>query len=62
MRTEFKNGEMVITHESGHVDKYQAADLANLKVTEQKLLTANRARVDQVDGNIQKIQKSIGAI
>jgi hypothetical protein len=62
VRTEFKNGEMIIIHESGHQTKYQAADLANLKVTEQKLLIANQARIDQVDGNIQKIQKSLGAI
>jgi hypothetical protein len=62
MKVEYKQGEMIITHESGHVDKYQRADLEWLRVLEVRNRNESANKIAAIDSDISKINLSIGAI
>lgn len=62
MRIEYKKGEMIVTHESGHVDRYQRTDLESEKVNIEQQGARNQTALDTVNSDIQKINLSIGEI
>lgn len=51
---------MIVTHESGHIDKYQAADIERQKVLQQDQAAEAQAAIAVLDGYKTKIQNSIG--
>lgn len=62
MLVEFENGVMIVSHESGHIDKYQKVDIEREKVNMQEQAVENQAGIAVLDGYISKIQNSIGVI
>lgn len=62
MKIEYKNGEMIITHPSGHVDKYQRTDIEREKVSMQDQAAKIQDGIAALDGYISKIQTSIGVM
>lgn len=60
MKTDFIQGEMIVMHESGHVDRYQRADLETEKVNIKQQIARDQAALDTANSDIQKIQSSIG--
>lgn len=62
MKIVYKQGEMIVTHKSGRVDRYQRADLEAEKVNIERQRARNQTALDAVNSDIQKIQSSTGAI
>lgn len=60
MIIEFKKGQMIITHPSGHVDRYERLDLEKQKVIVQKQIDRLKNDLVYFSNNISNIQKSIG--
>ena len=60
MKIDYKNGEMIVTHDSGHVDRYQRIDLEKQIFLLTREKSEAQQKIDQVNSDIQKIQSSIG--
>lgn len=61
MKIKFKNGEMIITHPSGHVDRYQQSDLDMQKAMVQDQIDELKSAQDVLTNYISEIQNSSGA-
>jgi len=60
MTIEFINGEMIITHPSGHVDRYQPADLDMQKVEIRDQIDELQNAQDVLTNYVSEIQSSLG--
>lgn len=61
MKIEFKKDEMIVTHPSGHVDRYQQMDLEMQKVMiQEQIEELEKSRTDYAH-KISSIQTSLGA-
>ena len=58
----FKKGEMLVQHSTGHVDKYQRLDIENLKTQEESLIRESQEKIKALNEYISKITLSIGVI
>ncbi len=60
METIYNNGEMIIKHPSGHIDKYDQFDIEQRKVTVQKRIDEHNELLVFYANIIAAIQNSLG--
>lgn len=61
MKTEYKQGEMIITHDTGHVDRYNRLDLERQRELLEQDRTETQNKIAVINSDISKINSSIGA-
>jgi len=61
IKIEYKKGEMVLTHPSGHVDRYQRTDLEMQRVNIQEQIADLQKSRTGIVNRITLIQESVGA-
>lgn len=59
MDIEFKNGTMVVTHDSGHIDIYIMADLTKHRAAIQAELERLTNLLGQIDAQILEAESSV---
>lgn len=60
MKIEFEKGEMIVTHPSGHVDRYQRSDIDMQKIRVQEQIDELKFVLDILTNCAIKIQNSLG--
>lgn len=61
MKIKFENGEMRVTHPSGHVDHYRQSDIETQKTMIQDQIAEVQTAQNILDDHIIAIQNSLGA-
>ncbi len=58
MKIVYVNGEMIVTHSSGHVNRYDKAYLEKLRTQQQKLIDEESKIITDLTGRINAVDAS----